>query len=267
MSAPMLSTGIVRQTLRSGRQNVDNFRLARNGNPLPAERGPDFVFPRRSTSSYCLELVRKHDYENFLCTLLLPNQARAGVFAIRAFNVELARVRDTVSESQIGLMRLQFWSDAIDKTFRDDPPQQPVALELHRATKNPPDLQGMAEAAGGNLGLAVGSEQLQLASRLGRVQGVTSLLRRRLWRGRDQPGLREVTFEVASVAHRHLEHVKEHFAELPVAARSVFLPGVAVASYLRRLQRADFDVFHPALQRRDGWLPARLWWARLRRTM
>ncbi|XP_037069204.1 NADH dehydrogenase (ubiquinone) complex I, assembly factor 6-like isoform X2 [Pollicipes pollicipes] len=225
-------------------------------------------------------------------------------------------------------MRLQFWSDAIDKTFRDDPPQQPVALELHRATKNHRISKGwlkrlvearkhslsnhpfsttrsMEEYAVNtvspvnylvlqcmDLGLAVGSEQLQLASRLGRAQGVASLLRatprlaprrichlpsdllhkhavpaEQVWRGRDQPGLREVTFEVASVAHRHLEHVKEHFAELPVAARSVFLPGVAVASYLRRLQRADFDVFHPALQRRDGWLPARLWWARLRRTM
>ena len=45
---------------------------------------------------------------------------------------QLARVRDTVSETQIGLMRLQFWSDAVDKTFSGSPPEQPVAAELHK---------------------------------------------------------------------------------------------------------------------------------------
>ena len=38
-------------------------------------------------------LNRKLDYENYLCVLLLPKRVRASVFAVRAFNVELARVR------------------------------------------------------------------------------------------------------------------------------------------------------------------------------
>ena len=54
--------------------------------------------------------------------------------------------------------------------------------------------------------------------------------------------------------------VKENFSSVPREVRSAFLPAVAVASYLRRLQRAQFNLFHPGLQRRDGWLPARLWW-------
>ena len=36
---------------------------------------------------------RKNDYENYLCTLLLPKDARTVAFVIRAFNVELAQVR------------------------------------------------------------------------------------------------------------------------------------------------------------------------------
>ena len=78
------------------------------------------------------------------------------------------------------------------------------------------------------------SEHLQLVSRLGRAQGVSSLLRatprlaprrichlpadlvarhgvqpERLWRGLDDPATREVAFEVASAANRHLQHVRQ----------------------------------------------------------
>lgn len=85
-----------------------------------------------------------------------------------------------------------------------------------------------------DLGLSVGSEQLQLVSRLGRAQGVSSLLRatpqlaprrichlpadlltkhqlapEQLWRAaeKDRAKIREVVFEVASAANRHLQHV------------------------------------------------------------
>ena len=36
---------------------------------------------------------RNLDYENFLCVLLLPKGSRRSVFAVRAFNIEVARVR------------------------------------------------------------------------------------------------------------------------------------------------------------------------------
>ncbi len=35
---------------------------------------------------------RKHDYDHYLCCLLLPKSAQASAFAIRAFNVEIAQV-------------------------------------------------------------------------------------------------------------------------------------------------------------------------------
>ncbi|XP_043236033.1 NADH dehydrogenase (ubiquinone) complex I, assembly factor 6-like [Amphibalanus amphitrite] len=324
MSAPMMSTGVLRQLLRSRRQLLKLPEIERKYQ----SRSSFAIVQGRNSSSYCLELVRKYDYENFLCTLLLPSHARAGAIAVRAFNVELARVRDTVSETQIGLMRLQFWLDAVDKTFSGAPPEQPVAAELYKATQRhriskgwlkrlvesrnqslssqPFDsIRAMEEYSVNtvspvnylvlqclDLGLSVDSEHLQLVSRLGRAQGLSSLLRStarlaprricylpsdlmarhavksdRLWRGMDDPAIREVAFEVASAANRHLEHVKENLSKVPREARSAFLPGVAVASYLRRLQRADFNLFHPALQQRDGWLPARLWWRNWRGTL
>lgn len=41
---------------------------------------------------------RSHDYENFLATLLINGQSkRRGAFAVRAFNVEIAKVAGSVS--------------------------------------------------------------------------------------------------------------------------------------------------------------------------
>lgn len=40
---------------------------------------------------------RNLDYENYLCVLLLPKRFRTSVFAVRAFNVELARVRKSAA--------------------------------------------------------------------------------------------------------------------------------------------------------------------------
>ena len=51
--------------------------------------------------------MKRCDHEGFLCTLLLPERARAPAFAVRAFAAEVAAVRDSVSDKTIGLMRMQ----------------------------------------------------------------------------------------------------------------------------------------------------------------
>jgi hypothetical protein len=38
-------------------------------------------------NAYCRELVRKHDYEAYLCSYFYPRAAQPGYFALRAFNV------------------------------------------------------------------------------------------------------------------------------------------------------------------------------------
>lgn len=43
------------------------------------------------SEQYCLELLRKRDYESYLCSLLLPAESRSSALALRAFNVELAQ--------------------------------------------------------------------------------------------------------------------------------------------------------------------------------
>ncbi|XP_054009620.1 NADH dehydrogenase (ubiquinone) complex I, assembly factor 6 [Hylaeus anthracinus] len=90
------------------------------------------VATKQTPAEYCFELVRKLDYENFLCTLLLKRTARSSAFAIRAFNVEVAQVQDQVHDYKIGQMRLKFWADGLSNTYKGSPPRSPVFLELHR---------------------------------------------------------------------------------------------------------------------------------------
>ncbi|XP_075220235.1 NADH dehydrogenase (ubiquinone) complex I, assembly factor 6 homolog sicily isoform X2 [Lycorma delicatula] len=72
-----------------------------------------------SPANYCVDLVRKFDYENFLCTLLLTSESRSLAFAVRAFNVEVAKVQDQVSQEQIAQMRLKFWLETVENLFKD----------------------------------------------------------------------------------------------------------------------------------------------------
>ncbi|XP_077127058.1 NADH dehydrogenase (ubiquinone) complex I, assembly factor 6 isoform X3 [Ranitomeya variabilis] len=88
-----------------------------------------------ASAAYCAELVRKRDYEGFLCTLLLPGESQSSGFALRAFNIELSQVKDSVSQKNLGLMRMQFWRESIDDIYKEDPPHHPVALELCKAVQ------------------------------------------------------------------------------------------------------------------------------------
>ncbi|KAJ8962985.1 hypothetical protein NQ317_003799 [Molorchus minor] len=90
------------------------------------------------------ELVRTYDYENFICTLLLKNSARSCAFAVRGFNVEVARIAEQVSQEATGLMRLQFWEDTVKACYLHDlraVPKHPVAMELFKDLESMDDRQ------------------------------------------------------------------------------------------------------------------------------
>ncbi|KAH9854677.1 isoprenoid synthase domain-containing protein [Lenzites betulinus] len=87
-------------------------------------------------AAYCLNMVRKRDYESYLIGASFPRRIQGAFFALRAFYVELASVQDTVSNSMIGKMRMQFWRDAVKNIADGRPPRHPIALALHEASKN-----------------------------------------------------------------------------------------------------------------------------------
>ncbi len=62
-------------------------------------------------------LVRKHDYDRYLATLFAPEAVRADLFAIYAFNYEIAKIAESVRNVAAGQIRFQWWRDAIDEIY------------------------------------------------------------------------------------------------------------------------------------------------------
>ena len=69
--------------------------------------------------SYCGELLREYDPDRFLVAMLMPAAAREALFALFAFNHEIAKTREVVSETQLGMIRLQWWRDAIKGIYEE----------------------------------------------------------------------------------------------------------------------------------------------------
>jgi phytoene synthase len=60
-----------------------------------------------------VRIVREADRDRYLSVLFAPAEKRAALFALYAFNVEIARVRGLIHQALPGEIRLQWWRDAI----------------------------------------------------------------------------------------------------------------------------------------------------------
>uniref|UniRef100_K7FPV3 NADH:ubiquinone oxidoreductase complex assembly factor 6 n=1 Tax=Pelodiscus sinensis TaxID=13735 RepID=K7FPV3_PELSI len=264
-------------------------------------------------------IYRKRDYEGFLCSLLLPAESRTSAFALRAFNVELAQIKDSITQKTIGLMRMQFWRKAVEDMYCDNPPHQPVAIELWKAIKrhnltkrwllkiidereknlddrayrNMEELETYAENTHSAL-LYLTLEMLDTgirdihadhaASHIGKAQGIVTCLRATLYhskrqkvflpmdicilhgvsqedfiRANQEKNVRDVIYNIASQAHIHLEHARSFSKNVPVKAFPAFLYTVALEDYLYKIQKVDFNVFHPSLHKKSTLLPLYLY--------
>lgn len=77
------------------------------------------------------EILRAQDRDRFLSTLFAPDEKRPHLGALYAFNAEICRVRDAVTEPQLGLIRLQWWRDTVEGIYQGQAtPGHPVAEAL-----------------------------------------------------------------------------------------------------------------------------------------
>ena len=81
--------------------------------------------------SHCAAAVREHDPDRYLATLFAPADAREALFTLYAFDHEIARVRRVVSDPMAGLVRLQWWREALAAIAADQPPAHPVVEAVH----------------------------------------------------------------------------------------------------------------------------------------
>ncbi|MEH3062857.1 MAG: phytoene/squalene synthase family protein [Methylobacterium radiotolerans] len=85
--------------------------------------------------SHCEGLVRAGDPDRYYATLFAPAAARPHLFALYAFSLTIARVREAVSNPMAGEIRLQWWRDALQGEARGDVRANPVAAALEEAIR------------------------------------------------------------------------------------------------------------------------------------
>ena len=165
------------------------IRRERNG-----RSGPD-----RRLLSHCAAEVREHDPDRYLATLFAPAEAREALFALYAVDHEITRVRRMVSEPMAGLVRLQWWREALEAIAADRPPAHPVVEALHarwdRFAPLRPRLERAIDAHEQELSAEPPADLAALERRLAASAGEVSLA---------AMDLLEVQGEPARAAARHL---------------------------------------------------------------
>ena len=254
-------------------------------------RSPD---PRRLSA--VAALVRRHDRDRFQTALFAPAGRREALFALYAFNYEIARVRETVSEPVLGQIRLQWWRESIAAAFEDGPVRGHIVVEpltaairTHGLTRahfdrlidaregdldeaplvSLADLESYAEATSARLvylaleSLGVRDPAAERAAfHIGIAYALAGLLRAIPYRTRIGRPL--VPAEIAVAASRHLASARAQRRAITRSALPALLPAILAERSLTRLQRAGFDPFDPALAVRDTMQSWRLALAALR---
>ncbi len=173
-----------------------------------------------SDLEYCVDQLRRLDRDRFLAALAAPADLRADLMVLYAFNGEVARVREAVSEQVLGLIRLQWWREAIDEIFAGTPRRHAVVTPLAELVRrrglsqapflrliaarerdldaDPPhtiaDLEAYAAATSGSLvelaleicGVGLRPRETALARHVGTAYALTGLLRATLYHAREK---------------------------------------------------------------------------------
>lgn len=89
-----------------------------------------------ASAAFCAELVRTHDFSSYATTLFVRARFRRALLAIYAFNVEIVRVREQITQPLAGEIRLQWWMDMLAGAGHGGVAGNPVAAELLLAVRD-----------------------------------------------------------------------------------------------------------------------------------
>ena len=98
-----------------------------------------------TNSTIAPQLVREADRDRFIATLFAPAEQRDALFALYAFNVEIARVRELAREPMPGEIRLQWWREVIAGLRSGEAAANPVAAALLSYYRAPSAFAGPAD--------------------------------------------------------------------------------------------------------------------------
>lgn len=101
--------------------------------------------PAAPALSPCAALVRRHDPDRFFTALLAPPARREALFTLYAFNHELARAREVVSEPMLALIRLHWWREVVQGTLKRHEVATPLSAMIGQGLLLPADLLAMID--------------------------------------------------------------------------------------------------------------------------
>lgn len=84
----------------------------------------------------CAELVQRGDPDRFRAVMAAPREARAQLFPLYAFNLEVARAPWVTQEPLIAEMRLQWWRDVVENAASGAARAHEVAGPLHELIRD-----------------------------------------------------------------------------------------------------------------------------------
>jgi NADH dehydrogenase [ubiquinone] 1 alpha subcomplex assembly factor 6 len=98
---------------------------AREKTPVRAQRSAAGAEP----SSPIAALVRRHNRDRYQTALFAPASRREALLALYAFNSEIARVRERVTEPTLGRIRLEWWRENIAAAYDGGPVRHHPVVE------------------------------------------------------------------------------------------------------------------------------------------
>ena len=80
--------------------------------------------------AYCADQLKQFDRDRYTICATTGQDARRALYALYAFNLEVAKIRETVSEPMLGQIRLQWWREAIEGIYGGTPREHAVVTAL-----------------------------------------------------------------------------------------------------------------------------------------
>lgn len=211
-------------------------------------------------------LVERGDPDRWRTAMTAPWAARPGLFALYAFNLEIARASWVASEPLLAAIRLQWWADAVAEIYDGRPPRrhevvEPLAaaiaaadlprrlfdemIDARKLDVDPPFADPGAyvdHTAGHLMELAarhLGAEgaALPVVRSFGRAAGIAALLQARpelAARGRDPLPADMAPADFARQGLGALDQAARHRDRVPGSVLPALLPGWLASRTLRR---------------------------------
>ena len=224
-------------------------------------------------------IVRSQDRDRYLSTFFAPDAKRPHLLALYAFNAEILRVRDTVSDPNLGLIRLQWWRDTIASIYggtgamghpvaealalaiaEGGLPEQPLldlvtAHEFDLFHDPMPGLTALEAYLGEAWSRLIMMAASECAGLAGVAQGLAAILGDPRRRGPFLPQAMSVE-EAVGHAENRLSQAMTLLPGLPKSVLPAFLPVSLTGLYLRKIAAAPEAPLQVSAMRRQWYM----WW-------